>query len=151
VRLGLPRIGSAVLSSALGLPQEQTASDPLGGDGTLTLQPLLFALALCGPDLHALSSFVALCAHVAGGRLRAEADGFEASHTVSEPWLELGPEASARVPVLGPLYLRFLLRMPVRLTRPAFAYRRLDGSMPEAYRVAQVGFGGELSLGVDLF
>jgi len=151
LRVGLPRIGSAVLSAAFGFAQEHTASDPMRGDGTLTLQPLLFALALCGPDLNALSSSIALCAHVAAGLLHAEAHGFIDSRSITESWLELGPEASARVPVFAPVYLRLLLRMPVRLAPPAVAYRRLDGSTQQAHRVARVGVGGELALGVDLF
>jgi hypothetical protein len=151
LRLGLPQIGSAVLSAAFGLSQEQVVSDAMRGDGTLIFQPVLLALALCGPDLNALSSFVALCAHVAIGQLRAEAVGFVENGSASEPWFELGPEASVRVPVLGPLYLRFLVRMAVRLGPPRFAYRRLDGDVSEAHRVSQLGVGGELALGVDLF
>jgi hypothetical protein len=151
LRVGLHRYGSAVLGATLGFAQELAAPDPLRGDGTLTLAPLFVTLALCAPDLRVASSALAVCAHLGAGAIAAESEGFADNRATRAPFVEVGPEASVRASLFGPLYARLALRLPARLSRPAFAYRQLDGSESVAYRVAPFGVGGELALGVDLF
>lgn len=151
VRLGLERVGSAVLSASFGLVQRRTVRDPdFDPDGVLRLQPLQAALALCGPDWTALG--FALCGHAAVSVLQAEASGFAVEDGESSAaFVELGPEASLRAQLSSPVYLRLAVRVPVRLSRPEFAYTRRDATPGEAFRAARVGIAGELGLGVELF
>jgi hypothetical protein len=120
-------------------------------EGDLRLQPFQLGLSLCAPELSATLR-LSLCVQTGLGMLAASAKGFAMGNDdATEPWVELGPEASARVALLAPMYVRFGVHMPIRLSRPAFAYTQTDTTPSEIFRVSAVGFGGELALGVDFF
>jgi hypothetical protein len=146
-------LGALVLSGSIGLPSHESVEDPPLATGTLTFRAIELALAVCAPELSASFSAVDLCVTAGGGWLRAGASGFAAySGHATKPWFEVGPEASVRSFLAGPLYVRLAGRLPVRLSRPRFEYySRRDARRVTAFAVDAVGVGAELALGIDFF
>jgi hypothetical protein len=132
IALRVRSLGALVASGLLGLPSRDEIADPVG---TLTFHVIELAVALCAPELDVAGSALSLCLHSGGGGVRASATGFDHNGHANKLWFELGPEASVRVPLLGPMYVRLAARIPVRLSRPSYAY-----SGP-----------AELALGIDFF
>jgi hypothetical protein len=155
VALRVRSLGALVLSGFVGLPSHEEIADSSttsSSAGTLTFHALGLALAVCAPELSAMGSHIALCVFGGGGRLRADADGFEATNGhVSKLWFEVGPEASARVTLIGPLYVRLAGRVPIRPSPPRYEYRRGDGARVAAFEVDPIGVSAELALGIDFF
>jgi hypothetical protein len=153
VALRVRSLGALVLSGFLGLPSHETIADPMAmRNGTLTFRAFGLALAVCAPELSAAGSRIALCVFGGGGRLRAAAEGFLVENgQVSKLWFEVGPEASARVTLIGPLYVRLAGRVPIRLAPPRYEYRRSDGTRAAAFEVDPIGVAAELALGINFF
>lgn len=153
VRFGLRGVFGVVLTGALGLPQRETVIDPSSNArAAMAFQPSFGALSLCTTELPLLESGFSACARVGVGQVEATPTGFIADNTpVSELWVELGPEISARALVLDPLYVKLSLGVPVRLSRPKFQYKQRDASTATVFSVASVGFQSELSVGVGFW
>jgi hypothetical protein len=136
------------LGASLALPRGAPVDDERG---ELSFQPSALSLSLCMPSLALLQSRLSLCAVTELGLVRVEAEGFAVSNgSSSKAWVAFAPMASVRVPVLGALYVRLGVRLPLRVTRPRFSYRRQDGTLPDPYSTAPVGIAAELALGAAL-
>jgi hypothetical protein len=148
--LRMRSLGALVLSGFVGLPSHESIADRTR-TGTLTFRALGLALAVCAPELSVAGSHIALCVFGGGGQLRASAAGFVDDGHVSKLWFEVGPEASARMALIEPLYVRLTGRIPVRLAPPRYEYRRSDGSRVTVFEVDPIGVAAELALGIAFF
>jgi hypothetical protein len=146
VTLRREALGSVAISGRLSLPQEQTG---LAGRGRIEHRFYAFGLALCPPAIELGTGDLTLCAEGRVGQLRVAPSGFETQRPDSALWVEVGPRALVRVPVVGPSRASLGVALPIRVRKQEFRYVDDAGRSHSALDPTPVGLEVELALGVE--